>query len=200
MGTSAELVSDETVSVSLVSSDLSALTVAGSPVLLSARTPTATATVEAQAVLSDTDVVLTASASDVTVQAVKTITMRVDPTTLTLTGSEAASVTVTATLSLLDEETITVELVPNTPGLLTLTPDEVILTRANPSTVVIVSLPDPLPTTEGPVDTVVLRGIATIGCAVVDNVNVVSANSLTVEFMRSVLKFRIRVFLEGALQ
>ena len=209
VATTPVLAADETVQVS-VSSLSPALVMPGPPVTLSAATPMAMMTLTAGSVEEDVIVTLTATATTenvvvaapattevVVLPPLREVAVRFDPATLTLTNEMPLSVTVTSGLSGDDMETLIVELVPSMDRV-TLTPGTVTLTRGNPSTMVEVGLVG-LPTSDGPVTTVVLRGTAFIDGTATDRVKVVPANSLAVEFRKGALRFRIRVFLEGAL-
>ena len=127
----------------------------------------------------------------------RVVMVKFEPSTVTLTSRRSMSVTVTSTLSEASTETLIIELVPQVDQVV-LIPSTVLLTGANPSATVEVSLLV-LPPGDGPVGTVLLQGTAFIENAVTDRVQVVPANSLLVEFRKGALRFRIRVFLEGAL-
>ena len=205
------LVEDEMVRVS-VSSSSPELEVLGAPMTLGTAMPTASAELMAGRVNEDVVVTLTASAvpENVVVDArtmievvvmPKTITVRFAPSVLALAGDPPVpkSVAVSATLSDSDTETLIVELVPST-NRVTLTPSTVTLTGANPSVRVEVGLSGTLPASDGPVATVELRGTARVNDVAAEGVKIVPADPLTVAwFRKEALRFRLRVFLGGAL-
>ena len=204
------LVADERMSVS-VSSSSPTLAVSGSPVLLSADTPTASVTLTAGLVEKNLVVTLTATAvpENVVVDAPATMEVVVlppevvlvwfDPSTLTLTSRRPMSVTVTSTLSGENPGMLMLDVgLVSSVDRVSLAPNTVTLTGAEPSAMVEVSLLELLPN-DGKIATVVLQGRALINGIATDGVRVVPANSLAVEFERGSLRLKIRVFLGGAL-